>query len=109
MGGGRGAARAQVLQADALGARAAARNEGGMAGIRGEDRPADARGRNERTMNLSDTGESRVNGYLFVLERSLKSFLPTDVVRDATREIESHVRERVASHNGAPNEREALE
>ena len=60
-------------------------------------------------MNLSQAGESRDNGYLFVLERSLKSFLPTDVVRDATREIESHVRERVAAHDGAPNEREALE
>jgi uncharacterized membrane protein len=60
-------------------------------------------------MNLSQAGESRVNGYLFVLERSLKSFLPTDIVRDATREIESHVRERVAAHDGAPNEREALE
>jgi hypothetical protein len=27
-------------------------------------------------VNLSETGESRVNGYLFVLERSLKTFLP---------------------------------
>ena len=60
-------------------------------------------------MNLSQGGESRVNGYLFVLERSLKSFLPIDIVRDATREIESHVRERVAAHDGSPNEREALE
>ena len=60
-------------------------------------------------MQLSDTGTSRVNGYLFVLERSLKTFLPSDVVRDAVREIESHLRERVASADGAPNEREALE
>jgi uncharacterized membrane protein len=60
-------------------------------------------------MNLSQVGESRVNGYLFVLERSLKSFLPIDIVRDARREIESHVRERVAAHDGSPNEREALE
>ena len=60
-------------------------------------------------MKLSETGESRVNGYVFVLERSLKSFLPSDVVRDATREIESHVRERVAAHDGSPNERAALE
>ena len=60
-------------------------------------------------MNLSETGVARVNGYLFVLERSLKTFLPADVVRDAVREIESHVRERVASADGAPNEREALE
>ena len=60
-------------------------------------------------MQLTDTGESRVNGYLFVLERSLKTFLPPDVARDAVREIESHVRERTASADGAPNEREALE
>ena len=60
-------------------------------------------------MNLTETGQSRVNGYLFVLERSLKTFLPTDVVRDAVREIESHLRERIATSDGSPNEREALE
>ncbi len=60
-------------------------------------------------MQLSDTGESRINGYLFVLERSLKTFLAPDVVRDAVREIESHLRERVTSADGAPNERAALE
>src|SRR5471032_2648099 len=60
-------------------------------------------------MQLSDSGESRVNGYLFVLERSLKTFLPLDVVRDAVREIESHLRERVAAADAAPNEREVLE
>ena len=42
-------------------------------------------------MVLSETGEARVNGYLFVLERSLKTFLPADVVRDAVREIESRI------------------
>jgi uncharacterized membrane protein len=60
-------------------------------------------------VHLSETGESRINGYLFVLERSLRSFLPPEVVRDAVREIESHLRERVLSADGAPNEREALE
>ena len=60
-------------------------------------------------MHLSETGESRINGYLFVLERSLRSFLPPEVVRDAVREIESHLRERVLSADGAPTEREALE
>jgi uncharacterized membrane protein len=60
-------------------------------------------------MQLTDPGESRVNGYLFVLERSLKTFLPADVVRDAIREIESHLRERIAAADGAPNERVALE
>ena len=37
-------------------------------------------------MELTDTGESRVNGYLFVLERTLKTFLPAETVRDAVRE-----------------------
>ena len=60
-------------------------------------------------MNLTETGESRINGYLFVLERSLRSFLPLEVVRDAVREIESHLRERVLTADGMPNEREALE
>jgi len=60
-------------------------------------------------MQLTDTGESRVNGYLFVLERSLRSFLPPDVVRDAVREIESHLRERLASADASPNERQVLE
>ena len=60
-------------------------------------------------MILTASGESRVNGYLFVLERSLKTFLPPDVVRDAVREIESHLRDRIAAADGAPNERAALE
>jgi HAAS len=60
-------------------------------------------------MQLTETGESRINGYLFVLERSLKTFLPADVVRDAVREIESHLRDRIAAADGAPGERVALE
>jgi len=60
-------------------------------------------------VNLTETGQSRVNGYLFVLERSLKTFLPRDVVLDAVREIESHFRERIAASDGSPNERDALE
>jgi uncharacterized membrane protein len=60
-------------------------------------------------MQLTETGESRVNGYLFVLERSLKTFLPHDVVRDAVREIESHVRERIAAVDAVPDERFAIE
>jgi hypothetical protein len=60
-------------------------------------------------VKLTEIGDSRINGYLFVLERSLKTFLPVDVVRDAVREIESHLRERVAAADGAPNERAALE
>ena len=60
-------------------------------------------------MNLTEIGESRVNGYLFVLERSLKAFLPPEVVRDAVREIESHLRERIAAADGVPDERRLLE
>ena len=60
-------------------------------------------------MNLTEIGESRVNGYLFVLERSLKAFLSPEVVRDAVREIESHLRERIAAADGVPDERRALE
>jgi amino acid transporter len=60
-------------------------------------------------MQLTETGESRVNGYLFVLERSLKTFLARDVVRDAVREIESHLRERIVAADPSPDERAALE
>ena len=60
-------------------------------------------------MLLSDTGESRVRGYLYVLERSLRTFLPEAQAIDAAREVESHIRERVAETNAVPDERVALE
>ena len=60
-------------------------------------------------MILSEGGESRVNGYLFVLGRSLATFLPCDIVSDAVREINSHLRERIAASEPAPDERAALE
>ncbi len=59
-------------------------------------------------MNLSDDGESRIRGYLFMLESSLRTFLKRDVVADAVREVESHVRERVRETEPMPNERDAL-
>jgi uncharacterized membrane protein len=58
---------------------------------------------------LSETGESRINGYLFVLERSLKLALPRAVAEDAAREIESHLRERIAAVSAGADERAALE
>jgi uncharacterized membrane protein len=58
---------------------------------------------------LSDAGESRVRGYLFVLERSLSLGLPREVAHDAAREIESHVRERIAAVGASTDERAALE
>ena len=60
-------------------------------------------------MILSDVGESRVNGYLYVLERSLATFLPATVVRDAVREIESHLRERIDAVGSVADERATLE
>jgi hypothetical protein len=49
----------------------------------------------EDAVDLSQTGESRIRGYLYVLERSLRTFLPPPVVADALREVESHIRERL--------------
>ena len=60
-------------------------------------------------MKLSDSGVSRVNGYLFVLERSLSTFLPRDTVRDVVREIDSHLRDRIAEAQSVSDERAALE
>jgi uncharacterized membrane protein len=60
-------------------------------------------------MDLSHTGESRVNGYLFVLERSLRTFLPRETANDAVREIESHLRDRIAAAAVPVDERTTLE
>ena len=60
-------------------------------------------------MKLSETGESRVRGYLYVLERSLRTFLPAAEALDATREVESHIRDRAEEADGLPDERAALE
>jgi uncharacterized membrane protein len=60
-------------------------------------------------MKLGKTGEARVRGYLFVLGRSLKTFLPPDVAADSLREIESHIRERLAQAEAIPDEASAVE
>ncbi len=60
-------------------------------------------------MTLTEVGQARVHGYLFVLRQSLKLFLPPDTVSDAVREIESHLRERVDAAAPVPDERAALE
>lgn len=59
-------------------------------------------------MNLSEAGESRINGYLFLLDKSLRSVLRREIAADAVREVESHIRERVAETEAMPNERDAL-
>ena len=60
-------------------------------------------------MTLSETGESRVRGYLYILERSLRASTSGPLATDAVREVDSHIRERVAESAGMPNERDALE
>jgi len=60
-------------------------------------------------MELGELGKSRGRGYLYVLERSLRTFLPREVVADAVREIETHIADRVAAANAEPEERAALE
>jgi uncharacterized membrane protein len=60
-------------------------------------------------MTLTASGESRVRGYLYILERSLRASASATLAADAVREVESHIRERVAESPGMPNEREALE
>lgn len=60
-------------------------------------------------MILGETGESRLRGYLYVLERSLRLALPREVTADAVREIESHVRERLTAIPDGGDERAALE
>ena len=60
-------------------------------------------------MILSETGQTRVQGYLYVLERSLRGALPRDVAADAVREVSSHIAERIAETGAEPDERQALE
>lgn len=59
-------------------------------------------------MQLSEAGEARVRGYLFLLDRSLRTFLKREVAADAVREVESHIRERLLETTATPNERDAL-
>lgn len=60
-------------------------------------------------MKLSQAGDARVRGYLYVLGRSLQSFMPREMALDALREVESHILERVDAIADASDEREALE
>lgn len=60
-------------------------------------------------MKLSQAGELRVRGYLFVLHRSLSTFMSKELAQESIREVESHIVERVARLEGAPDEKEALE
>ena len=61
-------------------------------------------------MQLSETGESRLRGYLYVFERSMKaSAVSRDITADALREVESHIRDQIAELDAGVDERSALE
>jgi uncharacterized membrane protein len=60
-------------------------------------------------MKLSEVGDGRVRGYLFVLGQSLRASLPRDVVKDALAEIDSHIRERLDAAEPQPDERATVE
>jgi len=60
-------------------------------------------------MTLTDIGQSRIRGYLFVLERSLRTFLPPAVVADAVREVDTHILDRLEQMPPSPDERATIE
>jgi len=60
-------------------------------------------------MNLTELGQGRIRGYLFVLSRSLRTFMPREMVADAVKEVESHILERVAQAPQAEDERTSVE
>ena len=60
-------------------------------------------------MKLTEAGELRIRGYLFVLHRSLASFMPGDAAKDSIREVESHIRERMERVEPPADEKAALE
>lgn len=60
-------------------------------------------------MKLTEAGELRVRGYLFVLHRSLATFMPKEMAQESIREVESHILERLARIEGAIDEKTAVE
>ena len=60
-------------------------------------------------MTLTDAGQSRIRGYLFVLERSLRTFLSPAVVADAVREVETHILDRLEQMPPNPDEHATIE
>src|SRR4029453_9829852 len=101
MGRGRSTASPQVLPPDARRSRPSEQHVPRVPGIHKQNRAPDEGGR-EAAMKLTDSGESRIRGYLYVLERSLRSFLSPAVAADAVREVESHIRDSVMLAGGFP-------
>lgn len=60
-------------------------------------------------MKLSEAGQTRLRGYVWLLDRSLRTRLPQNAARDALKEIERHLSARIAETDAAGNEALALE
>lgn len=60
-------------------------------------------------MKLSEAGQARLRGYLFMLERALQSEMAKDAARAGSRDIESRIRARVETLDARSDERAALE
>ncbi len=60
-------------------------------------------------MKLSEAGQLRIRGYLFVLHRSLATFMSKEMAQESIREVESHILERVARIEDAADEKAAIE
>jgi hypothetical protein len=60
-------------------------------------------------VKLSEAGQARLRGYLFMLERALQSEMTKDAARAASRDIESRIRARVDAVDAGGDERAALE
>ena len=60
-------------------------------------------------MRLDPAGEARIRGYLFMVDRSLRSSLSRDAARDAVRDIERHIFARVEATDDAGDQRLAVE
>jgi hypothetical protein len=60
-------------------------------------------------MKPTVAGEARIRGYLFVLQRSLSTFMPKELAQDSLREVESHILERLEKVDVSADEREAIE
>jgi len=56
-------------------------------------------------MRLTDTGESRIRGYLYMLSRALRTPGAAAFADEALKEVESHIRERLASISTDDHER----
>ena len=60
-------------------------------------------------MILSEAGQTRLRGYVWLLDRALRTRLPQGAARQALKEIEGHLHARIAETDDGGNEALALE